>query len=140
MERTLTIIKPDATERDLVGEILSRIETDGLSLVALERLRLTDRTARRFYGEHRDKPFFDELIEFMTSGPVVVAVVEGENAIERLRTLMGETDPEEAAPGTIRAEFAESITKNSIHGSDSSESAEREISFFFSEQDLINGR
>ncbi len=139
MERTFTMIKPDAVERDLVGEILSRIESDGLSIVCLEKTRISDAQARRFYGEHRSKPFFDELIEYITSGSVVLGVVEGEDAVRRLRTIMGATDPEDAAPGTIRAEFASSITENSIHGADSAESAEREIGFFFSESDLIDG-
>jgi nucleoside-diphosphate kinase len=139
MEKTLTIIKPDAVEKDIIGEVLHRIELDGLRIAALKMIRLEDDQAREFYGEHEGKPFFDGLIDFMTSGPIVVGVITGEDAIPRLRTLMGATDPSEATPGTIRAEFAEGMPNNIIHGSDSPESAEREISFFFEEDEVLRG-
>lgn len=139
MEQTLTIIKPDAVEKDIIGEVLHRIELDGLRIASLKMMQLSEDQAKEFYGEHEGKPFFDGLIEFMTSGPIVPAVVVGENAIQRLRTLMGETDPSEATPGTIRAEFADGMPNNIIHGSDSPESAEQEISFFFDEKDILRG-
>jgi nucleoside-diphosphate kinase len=137
METTLTILKPDAVRKDVIGDVLSRIEQDGLSIVSLKMIQLTESEAGEFYAEHQGSEFFDGLIEFMTSGPVVVAAVEGDDAISRLRTLMGETDPTDAAPGTIRAEHADGLPDNIIHGSDSPESAERELSFFFSGAELV---
>jgi len=130
-ERTLSIIKPDATRRNLTGAINARIEQAGLRIVAQKRLKLTREQAEAFYAVHRERPFFDSLCRFMTSGPVVVQVLEGENAVLRYREVMGATDPAKAAAGTIRKDFAESIEANSVHGSDSAENAEREIAFFF---------
>jgi len=130
-ERTLSIIKPDATRRNLTGAINARIEQAGLRIVAQKRLKLTREQAEAFYAVHRERPFFDSLCRFMTSGPVVVQVLEGENAVLRYREVMGATDPAKAAAGTIRRDFAESIEANSVHGSDSAENAEREIAFFF---------
>jgi nucleoside-diphosphate kinase len=131
VERTLSIIKPDATRRNLTGAINARIEQAGLRIVAQKRLKLTREQAEAFYAVHRERPFFDSLCRFMTSGPVVVQVLEGENAVLRYREVMGATDPAKAAAGTIRKDFAESIEANSVHGSDSAENAEREIAFFF---------
>ena len=131
VERTLSIIKPDATRRNLSGAINARIEQAGLRIVAQKRLKLTREQAEAFYAVHRERPFFDSLCAFMTSGPVVVQVLEGDNAIARYREVMGATDPAKAAAGTIRKEFAESIEANSVHGSDSAETAAREIAFFF---------
>jgi nucleoside-diphosphate kinase len=131
MERTLSIIKPDATRRDLTGQINARFEAAGLRIVAQRRTRLTRALAEAFYAVHRERPFFASLCEFMTSGPVVVQVLEGENAIERNREVMGATDPAKAAPGTIRKDFAESI------GSDAPDTAAREIAFFFAEVDIV---
>jgi nucleoside-diphosphate kinase len=131
VERTLSIIKPDATRRNLTGAINARIEQAGLRIVAQKRLKLTREQAEAFYAVHRERPFFDSLCRFMTSGPVVVQVLEGENAVQRYREVMGATDPAKAAAGTIRKDFAESIEANSVHGSDSAENAEREIAFFF---------
>ncbi|MBD1576676.1 MULTISPECIES: nucleoside-diphosphate kinase [Vibrio] len=135
-ERTFSIIKPDAVERNLIGEIYHRFEKAGLSIVAAKMLHLTDAQASGFYAEHEGKPFFDGLKEFMTSGPVMVQVLEGENAIIRYRELMGKTNPEEAACGTIRADYALSMRYNSVHGSDSQESAAREIEFFFPQAEI----
>lgn len=137
VERTLSIIKPDATRRNLTGAINARIEQAGLRIVAQKRLRLTREQAEAFYAVHRERPFFDSLCRFMTSGPVVVQVLEGENAIQRYREVMGATDPAKAAPGTIRKDFAESIEANSVHGSDSAETAEREIAFFFAGIEIV---
>lgn len=137
MQQTLTILKPDAVQKDVIGDVLSRIEQDGLSITALKMVQLTESQAEKFYEEHQGSEFFEGLVEFMTSGPVVVGAVEGEDAISRLRTLMGETDPADAAPGTIRAEHADGLPNNIIHGSDSPESAERELSFFFSGAELV---
>ena len=131
VERTLSIIKPDAVGKNVIGEIYSRFEQNGLRIVAAKMLRLSEDVAGGFYAEHRERPFFPALIEFMTSGPVVVQVLEGENAVARNRELMGATNPQEAAAGTIRADFAESIDANAVHGSDSLESAAREIAYFF---------
>jgi nucleoside-diphosphate kinase len=131
VERTLSIIKPDATRRNLTGAINARIEQAGLRIVAQKRLKLTREQAEAFYAVHRERPFFDSLCRFMTSGPVVVQVLEGENAVQRYREVMGATDPAKAAAGTIRKDFAESIEANSVHGSDSAENAEKEIAFFF---------
>lgn len=131
VERTLSIIKPDATRRNLTGAINARIEQAGLRIVAQKRLKLAREQAEAFYAVHRERPFFDSLCRFMTSGPVVVQVLEGENAVQRYRDVMGATDPAKAAPGTIRKDFAESIEANSVHGSDSPENARSEIAFFF---------
>ena len=131
VERALSIIKPDAVGKNIVGKIYSRFETNGLQIVASKMLRLSDVVAGGFYAEHRERPFFPDLITFMTSGPVVVQVLEGEGAIAKNRDLMGATNPQEAAEGTIRADFATSIDANAVHGSDSPESAAREIAYFF---------
>jgi nucleoside-diphosphate kinase len=131
IERTLSIIKPDATRRNLTGQINARFEGAGLRIVAQRRMRLTREQAERFYAVHKSRGFFDDLCAFMTSGPVVVQVLEGENAIARNRELMGATDPKKAAPGTIRADFADSIDANAVHGSDGAETARTEIAYFF---------
>lgn len=136
VERTLSIIKPDAVGKNHIGEIIARFEAAGLRVVAAKMQRLSDELAGGFYAEHRERPFFPALIEFMTSGPVVVQVLEGENAIALNRELMGATNPQEAAAGTIRADFAESIDANAVHGSDSPESAAREIAYWFAASDL----
>jgi nucleoside-diphosphate kinase len=137
IERTLSIIKPDATRRNVTGKINAAFEAAGLRIVAQKRLRLTLERARAFYAVHAARPFYDDLCAFMTSGPVVVQVLEGESAIEKNREVMGATDPAEAAPGTIRALYAESIEANSVHGSDAPETAATEISFFFSEDEIV---
>jgi nucleoside-diphosphate kinase len=137
VERTLSIIKPDATRRNLTGRINACLEEAGLRIVAQKRLRLTHDQARKFYQVHKERPFFNGLVTFMTSGPVVVQVLEGENAVARNREVMGATDPKQAAPGTIRAQFAEDIEANSVHGSDSAENAKAEIAFFFTEQEIV---
>ena len=137
MEKTLSIIKPDAVAKNVLGKILDRFESTGLKIIAIKMLHLDKDMAEGFYAEHKGKPFFDKLINFMTSGPVVVQVLSGENAIKTNRELMGNTNPEEAAQGTIRSDFAESIDANAVHGSDSSESAEREISYFFNESEIF---
>ena len=131
LERTFSIVKPDAVARDLIGAIYSRFEGNGLRIVAAKMIHLTADQAKGFYAEHDGKGFFDDLVSYMTSGPVVVQVLEGEGAIAKNRELMGATNPQEAAPGTIRADFAESLEANAVHGSDSPESAQREIDFFF---------
>lgn len=136
IERTLSIIKPDAVAKDVIGEILSRFENNGLRIVAAKMLRLGEAQAGGFYAEHQGRPFYPALIEFMTSGPVLVQVLEGENAIARNRELMGATNPKEAAVGTIRADFATSIDANAVHGSDSPASAAREIAYFFAATEL----
>lgn len=136
VERTLSIIKPDAVAKNVVGKIYSRFETNGLQIVAAKMLRLSDEMAGGFYAEHSERPFFPALIEFMTSGPVVVQVLEGEGAVAKNRDLMGATNPQEADEGTIRADFAESIDANAVHGSDSPESAAREIAYFFDANEL----
>lgn len=132
VERTFSIVKPDAVAKNVIGEIYSRFEKNGLAIVASQMLQLSREQAEGFYAEHKGRPFFPALIEFMTSGPVTVQVLEGENAIAKNRDLMGATNPQEAASGTIRADFAESIDANAVHGSDSPESAAREIAYFFS--------
>lgn len=137
LERTLSILKPDATRRNLTGKINARFEEAGLRIVAQKRIALTRANAEAFYAVHRGRPFFDELCAFMSSGPVVVQVLEGEGAIERNRELMGATDPAKAEDGTIRRDFAESIEANSVHGSDSPHSATTEIRFFFGELDIV---
>ncbi len=137
LERTLSIIKPDATRRNLTGRINAEFEKAGLRIVAQKRIRLTRERAEGFYAVHRERPFFDSLCAFMVSGPVVVQVLEGDGAIRRNREVMGATDPEDAAPGTIRAEFAESVEANSVHGSDSPDTAADEIAFFFGEEEIV---
>ena len=132
VERTLSILKPDATRRNLTGKINARLEEAGLRIVAQKRLRLSRAEAEGFYAVHKERPFFNDLCQFMTSGPVVVQVLEGENAVARNREVMGATDPKKAAKGTIRADLAESIEANSVHGSDSAENARTEIAYFFS--------
>jgi nucleoside-diphosphate kinase len=131
LERTLSIIKPDATRRNLTGRINARLEERGLRIVAQKRLRLSRAQAEEFYAVHRARPFFDSLVAFMSAGPIVAQVLEGENAVALNREVMGATDPAKAAPGTIRKDFAETIEANSVHGSDSAETAAAEISFFF---------
>ena len=135
-ERTFSIIKPDATRRNLTGKINAKFEEKGLRVVAQKRLRMTQEMAERFYGVHKDRPFFKDLVKFMVSGPVVVQVLEGEDAVALNRKIMGATNPANAEPGTIRKEFAESIEANSVHGSDSLENAKTEIAFFFSETEI----
>src|SRR5215472_12065447 len=136
VERTLSIIKPDATRRNLTGQIVARLEKAGLRVVAQRRMRLSTAQAEAFYAVHKARPFFKSLVEFMTSGSVVVQVLEGDNAIARNREVMGATDPAKAAAGTIRKDFAESIEANSVHGSDSAENAKGEIAFFFSDIEI----
>ena len=136
LERTLSIIKPDATRRNLTGAINERFEKAGLKIVAQKRLQLTEEQAKQFYIVHKDRPFYGELVSFMVSGAVVAQVLEGENAVAKNREIMGATNPKDAADGTIRRDFAESIEANSVHGSDSLENAKNEISFFFSEVEI----
>jgi nucleoside-diphosphate kinase len=136
IERTLSIIKPDATRRNLTGAINDRFERSGLRIVAQKRVRLTEDVAERFYAVHAERPFYRSLVDFMSSGPVVVQVLEGEESVAKNREVMGATDPAKAAPGTIRKDFAESIEANSVHGSDSVENAAQEIAFFFSEVEI----
>ncbi len=137
IQRTLSIIKPDATARNLTGKINDRFESAGLRIVAQKRIRLTREQAEGFYAVHKERPFFDSLCSFMTSGPVVVQVLEGENAIEKNREVMGATNPADAAAGTIRKDFAESIEANSVHGSDAPETAAQEIAYFFSQVEIL---
>ncbi len=136
-EQTLSIIKPDATKRSITGKINSFIEEAGLRIVAQKRIHLNIEEAEKFYSIHAQKPFFRDLVNFMTSGPVVVQVLQAENAVTLYRSIMGDTNPEEAESGTIRAEFAESLEANSVHGSDSKENAENEIAFFFKKQEIV---
>ena len=138
IERTLSIIKPDAVGKNIIGKIISRFEDNGLNLVAGKLIHLSDNMASGFYAEHDGKPFFDDLKKFMTSGPVFVQVLEGENAVQKNRDLMGSTNPQEAEPGSIRADFAKSIDANAVHGSDSIESAKREIEYFFDPKEILN--
>ncbi|HAH10326.1 MAG TPA: nucleoside-diphosphate kinase [Alphaproteobacteria bacterium] len=137
LERTFSIIKPDATRRNLTGKITERLESSGLRVVASRRIHMTRTQAEAFYGVHRERPFFNDLVAFMTSGPVVVQVLEGQNAVAKNREVMGATNPANAAPGTIRKDFAESIEANSVHGSDSAENAAIEIAFFFAGCDIV---
>mgnify|MGYP001167341208 CR=1 FL=1 len=137
VERTLSIIKPDATRRNLTGKINARFEEQGLRIVAQKRIWLTRQQAEKFYEVHAERPFYKDLCDFMTSGPVVVQVLEGENAVARNREIMGATNPANAAEGTIRKDFAESIEANSVHGSDSLDNARREIAFFFAESEIV---
>mgnify|MGYP000405690405 FL=1 len=136
VERTLSIIKPDAVAKNVIGEILTRFEQAGLRVVAAKMVQLSHADAEGFYAEHKERPFFKDLVGFMTSGPVVVQVLEGEGAVLKNRELMGATNPKEAAAGTIRADFAESIDANAVHGSDSTTSAAREVAYFFAETEL----
>ena len=138
IERTLSIIKPDAVAKNVIGQIEGRFEASGLKIVAMKMLQLDDELAGGFYAEHKERPFYRDLVGFMTSGPVVVQVLEGENAIAKNRELMGATNPQEAAEGTIRADFAESIDANAVHGSDSSESAAREVAYFFQAAEICS--
>ena len=138
LERTLSIVKPDAVARNLIGEIYMRFEKGGLKIVATKMMRLTPDMAGGFYAEHEGKPFFRPLIDYMCSGPIVVQVLEGDNAVQINRHLMGATNPKDAAPGTIRADFAESIDANAVHGSDSPESAKREIDYFFTADEICS--
>ena len=137
-ERTFSIIKPDAVERNKIGEITAMLESSGLRVVASKRLKLDQAKASQFYEVHKERPFFQSLCDFMCSGPIVVQVLEGEDAVKRNREIMGATNPEEAAEGTIRKKYALSLEKNSVHGSDSLENAKIEISHFFSEEDIIS--
>jgi len=136
MEQTLSIIKPDAVAKNVVGKILDRFEGAGLRIVATKKIKLSQEDAEAFYAVHAQRPFFKDLVDFMISGPVVVTVLEGKDAMAKNRDLMGATNPKEAAPGTIRADFAESIDANAVHGSDSLENAANEISFFFSQREI----
>ena len=138
LERTFSILKPDATERNLTGAINAMIEKAGLRIVGQKRVRISKEQAQRFYGVHKDRPFFGELVEFMTSGPVVVQVLQGDNAIAKYREVMGATDPSKAAEGTIRKAHARSIGENSVHGSDSPDNAKVEIAQFFSENEIVD--
>ncbi|NKB46784.1 MAG: nucleoside-diphosphate kinase [Legionellales bacterium] len=137
-ECTLSIIKPDAVAKQVIGEIYSRFEKNGLKIVAAKMLHLTTQQAQQFYAVHRERPFFQDLVTFMTSGPVMVQVLEGEQAVQRHRDIMGATNPQEAAPGTIRADFADSIDANAVHGSDGLDTAKQEIEFFFTAQDICD--
>ena len=136
-ERTLSIIKPDATKRNLIGKIITKLEDGGLKIVAQKKIQLTQAMAEEFYAVHKERPFYNDLVSFMISGPVVVQVLEGENAVLKNREIMGATNPDEANPGTIRKEYAESLEANSVHGSDSLENAQIEISFFFNDEEIV---
>lgn len=136
LERTLSIVKPDGVTRNLIGEVIRRLEKSGLRVIGSRMLRLTTAQAEGFYAVHRERPFFRDLVTYMTSGPVVVQVLEGENAVAKNREVMGATDPKKAAPGTIRADLAESIEANTVHGSDSVDNAKVEIAYFFKESEL----
>lgn len=140
VERTLSILKPDAVARNIVGEIYSRFEKSGLRIVAAKMTSLSSEKAAGFYAEHEGKPFYDDLLVYMSSGPVMIQVLEGEDAIQVNRSIMGATDPKQAAPGTIRSDFAESVDSNAVHGSDSPESAKREIAYFFDDAELCPRR
>lgn len=137
MERSLVLIKPDAVQRCIAGEIIARLEKRGLKLIALKMLQMDKALAERHYAVHQEKPFFKDLVKFITSGPIIAAVFEGEKAVESIRQTMGATDPKKAAPGTIRADFGLNMEHNMIHGSDSPENAEREISIFFEPQEIM---
>ena len=138
LERTLSIVKPDAVRKNVIGKILDRFETAGLKVIACKMLLLTRDQAEGFYAVHREKAFFRELVEYMVSGPVVIQVLEGEGAIQRNREVMGATNPQDADPGTIRADFAESVQANAVHGSDGPETAQNEIAFFFSDDEICS--
>lgn len=137
LERTLSIIKPDGVEKNIIGEVIRRFEKEGLKIVALKMLRLTEEEAGRFYIVHKERPFYKELTAFISEGPIVVMVIEGEGAIGRVREIMGATNPKDAKPGTIRADFATNIERNVVHGSDSQSSASYEIPFFFSDIEIV---
>jgi nucleoside-diphosphate kinase len=137
VERTLSIIKPDATERNLTGKIIAKLEDAGLRVIAQKRVRWSDEQAKKFYEVHKERPFYGELVAFMTSGPIVIQVLEGEDAVARNRQVMGATNPANAEPGTIRKEFAENIERNSVHGSDSAENAVQEIALCFTEAEIV---
>ena len=139
IQRTLSIVKPDAVAKNVIGEIYSRFEKAGLKIIAAKMVHLSEQEAGKFYAVHKERPFFGELVKFMTSGPVMVQVLEGENAIAKNRELMGATDPKKADKGTIRADFAESIDANAVHGSDAPETAAVEIAFFFPEMNIYSG-
>ncbi|MGP1365054.1 nucleoside-diphosphate kinase [Neisseria sicca] len=136
IERTISIVKPDAVGKNVIGKIYSRFEDNGLRIVAAKMKHLSVREAQEFYAVHKERPFYDSLVAFMTSGPVMIQVLEGENAVAKNRELMGATNPKEAAPGTIRADFAESLSVNAVHGSDSLENAAIEIAYFFSQSEI----
>ena len=136
MQQTLSIIKPDAVKKGVIGKIVDRFESNGLRIAAMKKVKLTKCDAKAFYAVHKDRPFFNDLVDFMTSGPVVVMVLEGDDAVAKNRDLMGTTNPKEAKPGTIRADFAESIDANAVHGSDSLENAKNEIAFFFATREI----
>jgi nucleoside-diphosphate kinase len=138
MEQTLSILKPDVVQKNNIGKVISYLEKGNLNIVAAKMLHLTNEQAKGFYGIHEGKPFFDSLVEFMTSGPVLIMVLEGENAIQKNREIMGATNPKDAMPGTIRADFAESIDANAIHGSDAKETAKTEIAFFFNANEIYS--
>ncbi len=135
-ERTISIIKPDAVAKNVIGQIYDRFEKAGLKIVAAKMMQLTEEQAQGFYAVHKERPFFNDLVAFMTSGPVMIQVLEGENAIAKNREVMGATNPKEAAPGTIRADFASSIDENAVHGSDAPETAAQEVKFFFTDEEL----
>ncbi|MDC9597142.1 nucleoside-diphosphate kinase [Xenorhabdus anantnagensis] len=137
IERTFSIIKPNAVKKDVIGSIYARFESAGFKIIAAKMLHLTREQAEGFYAEHKGRPFFDGLVEFMTSGPIMVQVLEGENAVQRHRDLMGATNPDNALAGTLRADYADSFTENAVHGSDSVESASREIAYFFSDDEVF---
>ena len=139
IEQTLSIIKPDAVVKNVIGEIYTRFEKAGLKIVAARMLHLSEVQAQEFYAVHKEHPFYNDLVNFMTQGPVMVQVLEGENAIAKNRDLMGATDPKEAAPGSIRADFADSIDANAVHGSDGAETAKQEIAFFFKPDEIFSG-
>jgi nucleoside-diphosphate kinase len=137
VERTLSIVKPDATARNITGKVIAKLEDAGLRVVAQKRVRWTEAQAQKFYEVHKERPFYGELVSFMTSGPIVVQVLEGEDAIAKNREVMGATNPEEATPGTIRKEFAENIERNTAHGSDSAENAAIEIALNFTDEEIV---
>ncbi|MCR4941673.1 MAG: nucleoside-diphosphate kinase [Campylobacter sp.] len=136
MQQTLSIIKPDAVKKGVIGKIVDRFESNGLRIAAMKKIKLSKHDAKAFYAVHSERPFFKDLVEFMTSGPVVVMVLEGKDAVAKNRELMGATNPKEAAPGTIRADFAQSIDANAVHGSDSLENAKKEVAFFFAAREI----
>lgn len=136
-QRTLSMIKPDATRRNITGKIIDRLESGGLRVIASKRIKLTKAIAEAFYEVHKERPFYNDLTEFMSSGPIVVQVLEGENAIDRNREIMGATNPADAAEGTIRKDFAENVEANSVHGSDAPETAAQEITFFFDDEEIV---
>lgn len=138
IEQTFSIVKPDAVGKNVIGEIYTRFEKAGLKIVAAKMIHMSEELAGKFYAEHKERPFFGELVSFMTSGPVMVQVLEGENAVAANRDIMGATNPKEAAPGTIRADFAEEVSANAVHGSDALESAAREIAIFFSTEEIFS--